>query len=259
MIEILLLLSGLSSGFIGSILGVGGGIFLMPLLVMGLDLNVKEAVGISLFCVVGTSIAAMQKSLNNGFYCLRVSMFLEIFAILGAILSSCLSYRINSNLSMLLFGFFLLLLSFLITIFDINKSYKSLNCDQINISISFRIISLAFVSFLMGVLTGTFGIGGGVLMVPILVIIGNISISSAVKISLCLMLTSGSVALSVYFAKGSVSLNLAMISFLGVFPASLFGSKIREHLNEETIKIIFSIFIMLLGLTIIFFKLGSLI
>ncbi len=251
MVEAVLLLSGFGVGLLGAILGVGGGVFLVPLLVVGAGFDAKQAIGISLFCIMGTSLAATPKALNQGLSSLRLALFLEIFAISGTLISSHLVYRINDGLLMKLFGCFLVLVSGLMVL--IGHKNQETNKKRAEMSLSFtpKLGFLAIMTLFIGVLTGLFGVGGGILMVPVLVIIGGVSVSFAAQTSLFLMMASGAVALSVHFTKGEISAGMAMVSFLGVFPGGRLGIKIRGGLNETTLRGVFCLFAIVVGLVLI--------
>ena len=84
---VLLLLAGggFGAGIFGSLLGLGGGILIVPLLTFGFGLPFREAVGVSLVCVIVTSSAAAGVYLERHLANLRLGMLLEVFTASGAL------------------------------------------------------------------------------------------------------------------------------------------------------------------------------
>ena len=79
-------LGSLVMGMLGGLLGVGGGVFLVPWLVMAAHVGAREAVGVSLFCVIATSAASSYVAGRSGDARLDVSLRLEPFLVVGAVL-----------------------------------------------------------------------------------------------------------------------------------------------------------------------------
>src|SRR4051794_41756499 len=83
---------GAVAGVFGSLLGLGGGVLLVPLLTIGFDLPLREAVGVSLICVIVTSGASAGVYLERHVANLRLGMTLELFTAIGALFGGLVAF-----------------------------------------------------------------------------------------------------------------------------------------------------------------------
>src|SRR5258705_13161242 len=93
-----MLAGGIAAGAFGSILGLGGGLLIVPLLTLGFGLPLREAVGVSLVCVIVTSSASAGVYLQRRQANLRLGMVLELFTAAGAGLRGALAFFIDETL-----------------------------------------------------------------------------------------------------------------------------------------------------------------
>ncbi|MEA2607541.1 MAG: uncharacterized protein QOI00_2298, partial [Chloroflexota bacterium] len=104
MIDGLLLLgSGIGAGLFGSLLGLGGGILIVPLLTLAFGLPLLEAVGVSLICVIVTSGAASGVYLERRVANLRLGMTLELFTAIGAMAGGLIAFLLDARVIELIF------------------------------------------------------------------------------------------------------------------------------------------------------------
>src|SRR5690349_19141455 len=104
MIEDLLLLGGgVLAGLVGSLLGLGGGILIVPLLTLGFGLPLLKAVGVSLVCVIVTSGAAAGVYLERRVANLRLGMTLELFTAIGALGGGLVAFLLPESALELIF------------------------------------------------------------------------------------------------------------------------------------------------------------
>ena len=86
---------GAAAGVFGSLLGLGGGVLIVPLLSLGFGLPLREAVGVSLVCVIMTSSAAAGVYLERHVANLRLGMTLELFTALGALIGRSIERHLS--------------------------------------------------------------------------------------------------------------------------------------------------------------------
>ncbi len=108
-VGLLLAAGGFGAGVFGSLLGLGGGILIVPLLTVGFGLPFREAVGVSLVCVIVTSSAAAGVYLERHLANLRLGMLLEVFTATGALLGGMIAFMLPERV---LAGLFALLLAY---------------------------------------------------------------------------------------------------------------------------------------------------
>jgi uncharacterized protein len=97
-VGLLLLAGGVAAGAFGSLLGLGGGLLIVPLLTLGFGLPLREAVGVSLVCVIVTSSASAGVYLQRRQANLRLGMVLELFTGLGAVVGGAIAFLVDERL-----------------------------------------------------------------------------------------------------------------------------------------------------------------
>src|SRR5215210_3515218 len=104
-----MLAGGVAAGAFGSLLGLGGGLLIVPLLTLGFGLPLREAVGVSLVCVIVTSSASAGVYLQRRQANLRLGMVLELFTGVGAVVGGAIAFLVDERL---LAGLFTLILGY---------------------------------------------------------------------------------------------------------------------------------------------------
>src|SRR5687768_16203583 len=103
-VGLLMLAGGAVAGVFGSLLGLGGGVLIVPLLTLGFGLPLREAVGVSLVCVIMTSSAAAGVYLERHVANLRLGMSLELFTAIGALVGGSIAFLVDERLLSALFA-----------------------------------------------------------------------------------------------------------------------------------------------------------
>ena len=105
----LIFLASIGAGLIGSLIGLGGGIFVVPLLTLGFGLSIHEAAGASIVSVIATSSGAASAYVRDHITNLRVGMFLEVATTIGAISGAFLAVIAPTGALFVVFGVVLLI------------------------------------------------------------------------------------------------------------------------------------------------------
>src|SRR6476646_1229842 len=108
-VALLMIAGGVGAGLFGSLLGLGGGVLIVPLLTFGFGLPIREAAGISLISVIVTSSAAAAVYLQRHTANLRLGMSLELFTAMGALVGGLIAFSLSDRL---LAGLFAVLLGY---------------------------------------------------------------------------------------------------------------------------------------------------
>ena len=106
MLELLLLTTAIAAGFLGALLGLGGGIIIVPVLTLFYHVDIRYAIAASLISIVATSSGAAASYLKDSLTNLRLAVFLEIGTVSGAVLGFVLASYLQAKALFLLFGFF---------------------------------------------------------------------------------------------------------------------------------------------------------
>jgi uncharacterized membrane protein YfcA len=103
-VGLMMLVGGFAAGVFGSLLGLGGGILIVPLLTLGFGLDLRSAVGVSLVCVIMTSSAAAGVYLERHLANLRLGMSLELFTAVGALVGGSIAFLIDERVLSVVFA-----------------------------------------------------------------------------------------------------------------------------------------------------------
>jgi uncharacterized protein len=219
-------LIGLIAGLLGSMIGVGGGIIISPALTF-LGLSPPQVASTSLFAVSSTSISstlAYAKS-NKIQYMLGVKM--ALLSIPGAIIGSYFSTSIDP-------AYFKALLSLIYKKSMINGN--SLSFESIWVKILF--FSSTFVA---GIISSLFGIGGGVIFVPLMIMIIGLTMYLAAPTSQFILMITSLVGLTIHIILGNPQYLPAILLSIGAFVGAQIGSRLSPKLSEQKLRLILGI------------------
>lgn len=262
MIFIYLFLIGITASIIAALLGIGGGVIIVPLLVLLLKMPMQNAIAISLAAIVSVSIILSIYNLIKHLVNVKLALILEALTALCAIAASQIAININPNILKGIFGFFLILISFSMfkpVFFKFRNSGGKMNYSyfdpELKRKVYYKIENLKIAiltSSLAGLASGLLGVGGGVLKVPILNEICKIPMRVATATSNLMVGITALAAGLVYFHHGYLNLNFMPWIISGIVVGSGIGIYIKRHLDNYSIKEIFSIIMSIVGIVMIF-------
>lgn len=236
-------LSGIGIGLISSLTGVGGGILTVPLMVLLLGVDAKIAVASSLLTVIVTSASSSAVYLKEGFVNMKAALILEPSTALGAIAGALITISLPSETVKRAFGLALIAIS--LTMFLRAKTEPG------GESKAKRWIPGIVLSFFAGVTSGMFGVGGGVIKVPVMNLVMDIPIKEAVATSSLMVGLTASSGSIVYALKGFVDPSLVLGFSLGILPGATLGAKILKGIRSKYIKIILSLVLLYAGIKLL--------
>jgi len=255
---LILLLVGLFFGFVGAIVGSGGGFLVVPLLLYATDLSPQEISGTSLlvvfFCSLSSTIAYKRQCKID----FKLSKLFIVAMIPGTLIGFFINQKISPEQFTLALGIVLLAISFFMLKgmeFRINhfvpkpvhwdRSIKDSCGEEHDYRISVR--RSAVLSFLVGVLSPVVGIGGGVLRVPPMVMVVGIPEKIAAAISCTVTLATSIVAVALFASNKQVVFDLAIPLAVG----SIFGAQIGAHYSKksgkEKVRLIMGLALLFVG------------
>ncbi len=263
-------LFGAIVGFSLGLTGGGGAIFAVPLLVYGLGVAPREAVGISLAAVGATSIVGFLGRWREGKVEIRTGLVFAIAGMLGAPIGSWLSSLIPEGVLLTLFAILMLIVAVrmwskgsetanaelsaacLTEAADIDGPTCRRDLDG-NLRITSRCACLlAGVGIATGVLTGLFGVGGGFVIVPALVLFSGMAIHRAVGTSLLVItLVSISGIASHLLVGRTISVETTALFVVGGVVGMLLGNLAGHRLSGPTLQKVFAVAIVAVALFVI--------
>jgi hypothetical protein len=254
-------LLGLCAGCLAGLLGVGGGVILVPLFMwsfnlVGMDQHivVHAAFATSLAIIIPTAISNTFRHRLRGNVCGQQVMYLAIGAIGGAFMGAWAASLLQGEVLKLAFGLMQLAVAANLMIGNTARPVGEIRDKK---------ILLLLTGLLGGVYSAFFGVGGGVIAVPLMVLLLRFPMHRAIGNSAALIVVSSIVGTSAYIYSGW-SLTLLSHGFLGfvflpavamVVPFSLVGSKIGVNLagnfSHEKLLKVFALMLIIVGLRVI--------
>lgn len=271
MYEIILFLISISAGFLGSLLGLGGGIIVVPALTLFLHVDIRYAIPASLISIVATSSGAAAGFLKDRLTNLRVAVLLEIGTVFGAITGFLISKNINSSMLFLVFGSFLLFSAFMmlrkkgdtITKEDhpwskrlrLASSFPSANGTMIEYKVAGVPLGLAFM-YIAGVLSALLGIGSGILKVLAMDGAMKLPMKVSSATSNFMIGVTATASAGAYLIEGDIHPQIAAPVAIGIIVGSYIGAKAMVAMNPQLIRKIFVVILAIVSIQMIMKGLG---
>jgi uncharacterized protein len=250
------------AGFVGALSGLGGGVFIVPALVVVAKMPMQVAIGASLISVVATSAGASVAFVRDGWTNLKVAMVLECATVTGAVTGAYLAGVVPTVILELLFAAMMLQSAY----FSLRKQdddiieqgdplARSLELagevpDDEGRTVHYEVVHVPGGAALMvvaGLMSGLLGIGSGALKVMAMDYIMHLplKVSSATS-NFMIGGTAGAGAL-VFLARGDVPTAIAAPVALGVTAGALTGSRILPYANVRWLRMGFVVILVLIA------------
>lgn len=243
MIDTLLyLLCGLVAGVLGGYLGLGGGIVMVPFLTVITGLPIKTAVPVSIAAIVVNSIAASTEYLRRGMVDLELVVILAIFMSMGNVAGSLLSTVVPTNAIQLTFTLVLVYTAVAMLRNRRSPDKRSFGGE------SHKKLPVAILLILAtGTIAGLLGIGGGVIIIPLLFLVVGIPLATARGTSAFMIGFSAAAATVVYFISGRLEFQIAAPVITGIIIGGKIGGYFGTLAKPLVIKIIFFVVMLYLA------------
>lgn len=252
---VLLLLIGIIASIIGSLIGIGGGVIIVPALIfLGNSLHildemtVQNAIGTSALTLVFTGLFSMMAYGKAKTTDVRSSMLFSIGIVPGSLTGAYLSRFLDQDSFGIIFGAFLLLIYTVLTFK--NKMIKEKD-DLYKEKKEFKPVLGITASFLIGISAGLFGIGGGALMTPLMIIVLNFSPHVAVATSMIIIFTSSLASSVGHFAQDNILWGYGIILVIATYIGSKIGVRINQALDSRTLSQVLRLGLLILGIYMI--------
>ncbi|BAP85646.1 permease [Paucilactobacillus hokkaidonensis JCM 18461] len=267
---LLLLVLGVFSGTLGSLLGIGGGMIVIPVLTVMMGLPIRYAIGASIIAVIATSSGATIAYLRDDLLNLRVAMFLEIATTVGAITGAVLTGIIHPLWLETLFGCFLLYSCYnmIHKLWGKGKVEKAADIspdkwanklklngtyyDKVTMSQNDYEVTHVPGGFAMmygaGLASGLLGIGSGVFKVIAMDTIMKMPLKPSSATSNLMMGVTAAASATVYFFDGAIKPEIAAPLALGILVGAAIGTRIMQWIQPRLLRIIFVPILFYMGL-----------
>ncbi|MEG9195069.1 MAG: sulfite exporter TauE/SafE family protein [Candidatus Methanoglobus sp.] len=235
---VLVFITGIIAGTFGGLLGIGGGLIMLPSLTFIFGYPLKLAIGTSITAVVFTAVSGALGHLRLGNVDFSTAKIVSVSGAAGAILGSGIFLLLAEKIFILeiLMGFAFLYTALRMILEGLKREEKT---EGRKIQISGSKISKAFLGFSVGILAGLLGIGGGFVLVPSFVYLFGSTVKIAVGTSLASFLGIALVSSAFKLYQGVVDIPAALFLGFGTVLGAQLGARLIIKIPSWAIKTIF--------------------
>ena len=232
---------GLAAGLLGGLFGVGGGLIMVPGLVSFAGMDRRLAHGTSLAATLPIAIASLITYVSHGNVDWPVALVLAVGAIAGAIVGTSLLHVIPKNVLIIIF-----VITVLATALQLAVGTDSTGRADLTVTMALLLVS---VGLLTGTLAGLLGIGGGVIMVPAMVVLVGLVPVVAKGTSVAVIVPTAIMGTIRNRSKANADLRVAAV--VGGFGAisAVVGGTISDRLSDEVSNIMFAALLVFVAVT----------
>jgi uncharacterized membrane protein YfcA len=228
------LLVGLIAGSLGGLVGVGGGVIIIPLMTETLNFRQHEAHGTSLVAVVFTGVAGSVIYYIHGSVDIAAAVLLAGMALITVRLGAKYCCFLPELTLKKYFGFFLLFVALLFIL----KPFLPYVMEGLP-PVWIRWIVLVLLGALTGFISGMMGVGGGSFMIPIMVLFAGIAQHTAQGISLLAMIPASAVGAWTHWREGNIRMSSLPGLVAGVLVGVYIGGNFAHLIPERELRLLY--------------------
>ncbi|MBL7996314.1 sulfite exporter TauE/SafE family protein [bacterium] len=249
------ILIGFVAGTLGSMVGLGGGIIMVPALTILLGVDIKSAISASLISLVATSIMSVSVFAKKELVHFKLGLILVSTTIVGSFGGSYIGVYLDPNTLMILFTALMIFAAIMLIrnlkkktedgdyesqtdvhvggFFGISGKYRSEKSGQVQGFTVRRVPLNIGLSTFAGAISGMLGVGGGIIQVPMMHIVGGVPIKIASATSSFMIGFTGFAGAIVYFMYDQFDVVMTSGLIIGIIGGSYSGSKIAMKVNSK--------------------------
>jgi len=261
-------LASILAGAIGAIVGLGGGFVVIPVLTIGLGVDIHFAIGASIVSIIATSSGAAVTYVKDKLTNMRLGMFLEIATTSGAIAGAAISAYTNSMVLEIVFGAALLIslvplvmkigedippipeLRGLAKRLSLKGSYKELDGSQINYNATRPGLGLVGM-VAAGMISGLLGIGSGSFKVLSMDLAMKLPMKVSSTTSNFMIGVTAAASAGIYYARGDVNPLIVAPVTLGILIGAFIGTRILLRTRNPVVRKLFAVVLALTAIEMV--------
>ncbi len=271
MVFTIMFLIGLASAFVGSIAGLGGGVIFVPAVIFLSEISAdfswvtpQNVVGMSLLVMVFTGLSSALTFMKRK----RVDVVSGMLFLCGNLPGALLGVYVNGFIEASIFEFLLgSLMLVLVAVFFVKKYLPEKKYDENNLKkthihrtfilgkheakYSYSVFLGVLIGFFVGMLSGLFGIGGGSLMVPAMILLFGMPAHIAAPTSMFMIFFSSLLSSSAHIAAGHIVWVYALAAIPGSYLGGVLGARVNQRMKSETIELVLRIIMVVVGIRLI--------
>ncbi len=252
---------GVLAGLFGSLLGLGGGVLIVPLLTLGFGLPLRESVSVSLVSVIVTSSAGASVYLRKHVANLRLGMVLELFSASGALVGGLIAFLLSEQVLAGLFAALLLWMSGTMLHRAMGSpasaspavaepgpdSEAEPSFTDTLAGPGYRVHRLPLGmagSVFAGLVSALLGVGGGIVKVPTMNVLMGVPLRVATATSNMMIGITATSSAVIYLLRGQIDPFVAGPTAIGVFVGATLGSRVAHRVNTRLLQVLFVIVLL---------------
>lgn len=263
---LLLLVASLGAGFLGALTGLGGGVVIVPILVLLFGVDLRYAVGASLVAVIATSSGAAAAYVREGYTNIRVGILLEVATVTGAIVGAIVAAMVSKNAIASIF-----VVALFWSAYSTLRPPKPLPPDTEPDAISrkFRLDSVyptkegmvayrvhhvpagGVIMFFAGLLSALVGIGSGIVKVFAMDRMMRLPFKVSTTTSNFMIGVTAAASAGVYLQRGQIQPAIAAPVALGALIGSLAGARVLPHIRTKALRYVFAGVVVFAGIELL--------
>jgi uncharacterized protein len=242
---------GLAAGVLGALLGLGGGIFLVPALTLVFDMPIRAAVGTSLIGIIATSAGVASVSRPGRGADIPLALRLELSSTIGALIGSLSAGFVSQRILALVFALIVL----------VTAGYTLLKMRRRPGPASERAVDALFstdyrpvnwpaglgATGVAGILSGLTGTGGGFIKVPVMHSLMEVPLGIATASSNFMVGITAAASAMIYYTRGDISPLVAVPTAVGVFTGAVLGARLAARAKVTTLRVLLVILLLLIA------------
>jgi uncharacterized membrane protein YfcA len=245
------------AGTMGALVGLGGGVLIVPILTLAFGLPIHYAIGVSIIAVIATSSGAAAAYVRDRMTNMRIGMFLEIGTTLGAVSGAFLAAYVMPQLLFVIFG--LVLLTSLVPLFfklgeelpanvhndrwaqrlSLDSSYPDRYLSR---EVAYEVTHTPLGLLMMygaGMISGLLGVGSGVFKVLAMDTVMKLPLKVSTTTSNFMIGVTAAASAGIYFARGYIPPLVAAPVALGILLGALIGTRLLTRMSNKYIRMLF--------------------
>jgi len=244
-VGLLMVGGGAAAGMFGSLLGLGGGVLIVPLLTLGFGLPLREAVGVSLVSVIMTSSAAAGVYLERHVANLRLGMTLELFTAMGALVGGSVAFLLDERLLAGLFAALLIYIAVTMVRRRGGSGPQPTGEEGAPDGYVIRnrgkgVVGATFA----GVVSALLGIGGGIIKVPLMNLTMGVPLRVSTATSNLMIGITAAASAVIYLLRGEIDPYVAGPTAIGVFLGASIGSRVAPRIDLRYLRALFVVVLL---------------
>jgi len=252
---------GFLAGIFSGLFGIGGGIVMVPAMVLLAGFPLIKATGTSLAAILlPVGILGVMAYYRARIIDVRASIYIASGLVISVVAGAWLAHALPAEVMRKLYAVFCLYVSW--TFIKPVEKYKKLRGEKVEPELELspengsrpHFLALVGIGFIAGIMAGMFGIGGGNIIVPFLVLFVHYPPKRAIATSLAALLAPvGLPGVIYYYKAGTLDVRIAALLALGLLLGTVFGARINIQMSSASVKLLYGVFLIFVAARFLFF------